>query len=170
MGTISESFHYVKSDYTTNFRNVLPGPSGSFALGNPAVPAVGVASQYANLQIVPGLAQGTCKSYITSVKLLSLQNLDWRVEFHSRRVSEASAVYSSNNLVGYVGWTNNAATAYATSFLYYTHGLKIPYLDEDGLGELHVNLLNNTQATNNATKFAGDSGAVHLTVGLVMAS
>ena len=163
MAQISESFHYVRSG-NTDFRNAL-SPQ---------------ASQYADLPIVSAQAAGPNRVWITSLKILSIENLDWRVEFHGRSLSAGSGVtYSAsgylgtNSLQGYVGFTNNAATAYATTFLYYTHGLKIPYEDQDGTGQLHINLLNQSapnQAAGRATKFAGDEGAVFIHVGIIDAS
>ena len=155
MAQISESFHYVRSG-DTDFRNGL----------------VIQASQFADLPIVSAQAAGPNRVWITSLKILSIQNLDWRVEFHGRSLANkptfsASGYLGGNQLQGYVGFTNNAATAYGTTFLYYTHGLKIPYEDMDGVGQLHVNLLNQHSAT---AKLPGDTGAVFIHVGTIDAS
>ena len=156
MAQISESFHYVRS-VNTAFRNAL----------------VPQASQFADLPIVSGQAAGPNRVWITSLKILSRQNLDWRVEFHGRSLGTGSGLHSAsgfanvNSLQGYVGFTNNAATAYATSFLYYTHGLKIPYEDQEGKGELHLNLLNQHAST---AKVANDAGEVFIHVGTIDAS
>lgn len=150
----TESFHYVRSDAKTDLQGSLTANASAFV----------------DLQVVPGVARGQAKGYITSLKIQSMQNLDWRVEFHSRRLSQASAGFFAatatrwNSLLGYVGFTNNAATAYATSYLYYTHGLKIPYLDEDSLGEIHCNVLNQHAST---AKSAGDAGAIHIAIGFI---
>ena len=157
MAQISESFHYVRSA-NTNFTNGLI-PQGS---------------QYADLPIVSASAAGPNRVWITSLKIQSIQNLDWRVEFHGRSLAygggvtySASGYLGTNSLQGYVGFTNNAATAYGTCYLYYTHGLKIPYEDQDGTGQLHLNLLNQHAAT---AKLPGDTGAVFITVGTIDAS
>lgn len=155
MAQISESFHYVRSE-ASNFTNALPIQ----------------ASQFADLAIVSGQAAGPNRVWITSLKILSIQNLDWRVEFHGRSLASkptytASGYLGTNSLQGYVGFTNNAATAYGTCYLYYTHGLKIPYEDQDGAGQLHVNLLNQHSAT---AKLPGDTGAVFIHVGTIDAS
>ncbi len=152
----TESVHIFKSDAKTDLQAALPVQ----------------ASAYVNLT-VGGVPRGQLKGYITSVKIQSIQNLDWRIEFHSRRNSQASAFFFAagaswyNSLLGYVGFTNNAATAYGTSYLYYTSGLKIPYLDEDGLGELHLNVLNQHAGT---AKLPGDTGAIHVAVGFISGS
>ena len=162
MAQISESFHYVRSA-DADFRTTL-APQ---------------ASEYADLPIVSAQAAGPNRVWITSLKILSIQNLDWRVEFHGRSLAPPKPTYTAsgylgtNSLQGYVGFTNNAATAYGTCYLYYTHGLKIPYEDQDGEGELHLNLLNQSapnQVVGRSTKFAGDVVAVFIHVGTIDAS
>ena len=154
---ITESLHYGRSDYTADFRLGL----------------VTNASQYANLQVVQGLSRGDVKGYIVSAKIQSIQKLDWRLEIHSRRLSEASAPFYSgtrmarmNNLVATIQFSKEQATGYATSFMYFRDALKIPYIDEDSLGEVHVNLLNQ----NATAKLPGDTGAIHVAFGFVAAS
>ncbi len=152
----SESVYIFRSDAKTDLQAALPLQ----------------ASAYVNLT-VGGANRGQLKGYITSVKIQSIQLLDWRIEFHSRRLSQASAPFYAlgaswyNSLLGYVGFSNNAATAYGTSYLYYTQGLKIPYIDDDGLGELHLNVVNQHSAT---AKLPGDTGAIHVAVGFISGS
>lgn len=142
------------------------------------------ASESANLT-VGGVSAGPVKGFISTVRLLSLQDLDYRVEFYARRVSatrgsSASAYANPSQLLGYVNclgsltalpanWTGfgtTTATGYGTLFAYFLGGLSIPYMDRDGLGELHCNLLN----LDGTAKLPGDTGIVHLTVGVIAAS
>jgi len=155
----TESFQYVTSDYKVDLlQAMLPQ-----------------ASAFLHLQLIRGVPRGDAKGYIATVKIGSTQRLDWRVEFHSRRVSEASASFPSvsttpatfNQLLGFTQFLPSEATPYASSFLYYRQGLRIPYQDEDGLGEIHMNILNNTNQLDLATKAAGDSGAMYVTIGFI---
>ena len=152
---IKESFSYIRSLSQTHFTGIITNG----------------ASEYEDIAVGGGVLPG----YITSLKILSIQNLNWRVEFYSRSLDPfvaatryvASAYpYENNALLGTVAFTKEAATGYATSYLYYTQSLKIPYIDEDGVGELHVSLKNE----NATSKLEGDAGAVHLMVGFISAA
>jgi len=143
---------------------------------------VSQASEYEGL-LVGGVTAGPVKSFITSVRLLSLQDLAYRIEFHSKQynaVNSASTYANPAHLIGIVNalpstdalpqnWSGAdmmTATAYGTMFAYFRSGLNIPYEDREGLGRLHVNLVN----LDSTTKSPGDSGIVHLRVGVVAAT
>lgn len=143
---------------------------------------VAQASEYEGL-LVGGVTAGPVKSFITSVRLLSLQNLPYRIEFHSMRynnVNSASTYANPSHLIGIINalpttdalpqnWSGAdvmTATQYGTMYAYFRSGLNIPYEDRGGEGRLHVNLVN----LGTVTKNPGDSGIVHLRVGVVAAT
>ena len=68
MSVTKESFQLIDSDYTKNFRDGLANAG---------------ASSFANLSI-PNVAGGQFKGFVETIRILSLQNLDWRVEFYSK--------------------------------------------------------------------------------------
>ena len=170
-GVVKESIAFIDSDYTTHFRNAL---------------VAGVGSQYADISVSgDALPAGQTKFCIESVRMLSLQNLDWRVEFYSKTLPSATGSANLNNLLGWVNFYSSTtlasttvlqgqqitqvATGYATLFAYFAQNLKIPYEDRSRSsggypagGQLHVNLV----ATGGA-KNPGDSGLVHLRFGVV---
>jgi len=171
---VKESIAFIDSDYTTHFRNAL---------------LAGVGSQYADLSVSgDALPAGQTKFCIESVRMMALQNLDWRIEFHNKSLTVPYATGNMNlsTLLGYVNLYSSAtlastptllqgqnltrvATAYATTFVSFAEGLKIPYEDKSRSvggspagGQLHVNLV-----AIGAAKSAGDVGAVHLRFGVV---
>jgi len=169
---ISES-HFSFESATTDFTDAIVPSASDFA-----DLTVGGASQSAN----EGASGGPIKSFITTIEAIAAQDLDWRVEFHKRTLSKTvnTATYFPPNLIGYVnllGTTDNlpaswpggrfaVATAYGTMFAWFVDGLSIPYEDADGLGQLHVNLLNQSATA----KSTGTAGYLYLRVGTVQAS
>ena len=174
MALVSQSVHFIDSDYSLHFRN----PMATFE------------SDYADLKMAAGTESGKSgpqKLQINSVELLSIQQLDWRVEFYNKTIPQAtgSPVFNGG-LLGYVDFYSQGtaaslgitrltaqegtriATTYfsATIFAYFAQNLNIPYEDRQGNGELHVNLVN----LNGTAKNPGDTGAVRLRVGTVFAS
>ena len=171
-GVVKESIAFIDSDTTTHFRNAL---------------ATG-ASQFADISVSGDASPaGQTKFCIESVRLLGMENRDYRVEFYSKSLSlvSATASFNLNNLLGYVNFYSSTtlgsttvlqgqqitqvATAYATMFAYFAQNLKIPYEDRSRSvggtpagGQLHVNLV----ATGTA-KSAGDVGLVHLRCGVI---
>src|SRR6185369_12977957 len=155
--------------------------------------AVTGASTYADIQITEGTptsaaaAVGHGKLIINSVRLITLQQLDWRVEFYRKNIVQATAsgIFESD-LIGSVEFYSQGtaaslgitrltaaegsriATQYisATAFMYFSQNLNIPYEDKQNLGQLHTNLVN----LNSTSKLPGDTGAVSLIVGTIAAS
>ena len=140
------------------------------------------ASAYADLTVGGGNA-GPLKSFITTLHVIAVQDLDMRVEFHKRTYSKTvnTASFFPPALIGYVnliGSTDNlpsnwpggrfaVATQYGTVFSWFLDGLSIPYEDIDpGNGQLHVNLVNQS----GTAKSAGAAGYLWLRVGTVQAS
>ena len=156
MALITESIHNVDSDYTTHFRNALVVANGS---------------QYADLQMAQGsqAPAGPHKCFISAIRVLSIQNLDWRVEIWDRTLPQATGSSLNNHGLVYSQYFNKVAAAsqYGTVFAYIQTGLKVPYIDRQGQGQLHVNLVNADGAT---AKLAGDTGAVHVRVGVIYSS
>lgn len=152
----SQSIHFVDSDYTTDLRNALKTSGGS---------------QYIDLQLAQGAQSvGPAKVFIASVRLLTLQNLDWRVEFWDQSLPLATGVNLNNHGLLYTAnmLKVTAASQYGTTYAYFNYpSPPVPYHDRQGLGQLHCNLVN-LDGTN--TKSAGDVGAVHLRIGVIFAS
>jgi len=169
---VTESIHFVDSDYRTQFRTALAG----VASGNI------VASEYADIQIAQGGATnegGPGKLRIKSARLLSIENVNYKLEFYERTVPKATLASEGilGGLLGVaefveIGGTQPSAY-YATSYQAGTvyvrvvENLDIPYWDKEGKGQLHVKLSN---ISSNVSKSAGDVGAVHLRVGTIIAS
>lgn len=168
MALVTNSVHFVDSDYTTHFTGPIAGV-GSGALDS--------ASRYADIQIAEGSQNvGGNKLLIKSIRLLSIENVTYRVEFWEKSVPLATRSLNAHGLLGAVNMvapggaqpTAYFATAYqvATLFVYIAEQLDIPYHDKSGQGQLHVNLVN----ISGTAKSAGDVGALHLRVGTIAAS
>lgn len=173
MALATQSIHFVDSDYTSDFRVAVPGNGTG---------APDTASMYADLQFAQGVPANLGdmgKAIVKSIRLLSIENVTYRVDFYDRSVPVATAPANMNlqGLIGSVALTppggaqpssSYFATAYkiGTLFAYFAEGLDIPVIDKTGKGQLHVNLVN-ISAT---AKSAGDVGAVQLRVGTVFAS
>ena len=136
---------FVRSDKDTHFRDAL----------------IQFASEYEDLVIATDLPQGRADSYITSIRLMSIQNLAWTIVFYSRRRNYESD-YDMDTSIDFHSFVASDGLATATSYLYAVSGLLIPYRDEDNSGELHVGLHNRSTTA----KDPGDSGLFHLTLGL----
>ncbi len=168
---VTNSIHFVESDYRSDFRTAIDG------VGTTTTPA----SEYADIQMTQGGAVnqgGPGKIVIKSLIFTSIENWAPRVEFYERSVPKATLAVegSLNGLLSVVqtiellGAQPSAyyATSYkqGTLFVRVVEGLDIPYWDKEAKGQLHVKL-SNTSAVN---KSAGDVGAVHLRVGTIIAS
>ena len=180
---VKESLAYIDSDYTVDFRAFIASRAGTI-----------IASQAADLMVggsvgdgIVNLTFGSIRGMIRSVRVLSLQDTSWRVQFLERVVSAATpANLNQYGLLGSVdiyatgAVTNHGlsygairATSYlsGTTFVYMADNLNIPYVEKSfpratASGRLHVNLCN-IGATD---KSAGDVGAVHLRVGMISAA
>lgn len=175
---ISESIHFVDSDASSDFRGTI----------------VPQASQYADLALVSGTPSsvGPHKCIINSVRILGIQDINWRVEFYGKSyatVANTASQFSGLTGSSLIGWSDHlstttnvpgnwvgihatTATLYgSTTYASYISGLNMPYEDRDGTGRLHVNLVNmSNNLIAGATKSAGDLGLLHLRVGVVYAS
>lgn len=137
---------FVRSDKDTHFTTAL----------------IQYASEYEDLSI-GGIAPTTrADGIITSIRLLSLQNLAWWVGFYTRR-RNYQANYDLDTLVGAQSFVAGDAFLSATTYIYIATGLRMPYQDEDMLGELHVGLHNRSASA----KTAGDGGQIQMTIGLL---
>lgn len=164
---ITESVHFVDSSQS-DFRGAISP----------------LASSYADIALASGTEStlGPHKCIISSVRIMSIQDLSWRVSFWGKSYSlhTASSYADPSQLIGWsdhldstdnipANWTGihtTTATLFGTMYVSFITGLNIPYEDRQGTGRLHVNL-ENTSAT---AKSAGDVGLVHLRVGVVHAS
>lgn len=164
MALVTSSIHFVDSDVNTHFTSAISGIVG--------------ASTYANIQIAEGSQSvGSNKLVIKSVRLLSMQQIPYRVEFWERSVPLATGSINAHGLLGSVDLIDINATQpssyYATSyttgtlFAFVAEQLDIPYHDKTGQGQLHVNLV---LRNDNIAKSANSAGAVHLRVGTITAS
>jgi len=140
------------------------------------------ASAYADLTVGGDNTAGPVKSFINSVRLISKEDLKWRVEFYKKTYSKVinTASYFPSNLLGWIyvqdtagalpaNWTGagvSNATAYGTMYASYISGLNIPYEDRDGTGQIHVNIVNLA----GQAKSAGSAGYLHIAVGTIAAS
>lgn len=162
---VKDSWGYITSHRDTHFTDSL----------------IGYASEYEDI-VVPGAgASGPFKCYITSVVLITATNHAWNVTFHSsdtRRLLAASP-YSGlggqkQNLLDWVEFAAADAENVATEWWYAMTNLKIPYLDEDNTGELHVGLHNRSTTTKGALGATLPSGVnpqyVTLRVGFIAAA
>jgi len=179
---VKESLFYVDSDYTIDFRSAIGARVG-----------VVVASEAADLMIGRSVgdaatraSSGTVRGFVRSVRVLSLEDTAWRVQFLERVAAQATpANLNRYGLLGSVDIYNTGAvvnqasvygSVHATSYLsgtvfvYLADGLNIPIVERTApgtavSGRLHVNLCN----IGPTAKSAGDVGAVHLRVGVIAA-
>ena len=168
MALVTNSVHFVDSDVNTHFTDGILG-RGTGALDS--------ASMYADIQIAEGSQLvGGNKLKIESIRILSLENVTYRVEFWEKSVPLATLSLNTHGLLGAVNMVAPGgvqpsayfATGYqvATLFAYIAEQLDIPYHDKSGQGQLHVNLVN----ISGTAKSANSAGAVHLRVGTIAAS
>jgi hypothetical protein len=173
---VTNSVHFVDSDYRTDFRGAIAG-NGTGAADS--------ASAYADIMFARGAISGEGdhgKAIIKSVRIVSIENVTYRVDFYDRTLPQATVygpLQSTGNLNGLLGSVNMVAPGgtqpsayYATGykigtlFAYVAEGLDIPVIDMTARGQLHVNLVN----ISGTAKSAGDVGALHLRVGTINAS
>jgi hypothetical protein len=155
---VTESVHFIHT------------PHGAF---DGALAGNVQASKYADIPIVRGHTTrpdggGPHHVFINSVRLLSAENLKWRVEIWGKSLPVATRPNSPETWAPLLttSYLASDATAYGTLYAYYTHGLKVPYEDMEGKGELHVNLVN----ADGTAKSAGSAGFAHLLVGTISAA
>ena len=131
---------------------------------------VSLASVYADLPIARGHSTpgGPQHVFINNIRLLSAQNLKWRVEVYGKSLPVATRSDSPETWAPLLtaSYLTTDATPYGTLFAYFTQGLKVPYEDMQGRGELHINLLNQ----DGTAKAAGSAGFVHILVGTIAAA
>jgi hypothetical protein len=110
--------------------------------------------------VLPGALdgiRGNARGYIKGIMIQSDENLAWELAFWSTDgfentdldldtfISRWSFVVADGVRFGGTG-----------QYYYYIEGLKIPYVDEDNTGELHMSLVNRSAAA----KTAGAAGEV----------
>lgn len=169
MALVTHSVHFTDSDSTAHFRTAIPAGVGGIMAG----------SAYADIQFAAGSASvGAGSCIIKSVRLLSQEATDWRVEFWEKSLPTATSSSLNNwGLLGFVDLYRTPPTAqtgaiYATYYAiatlnaYIAENLEIPYRDKSAQGQLHVNLC----VLGSVAKSAGDVGQVHLRVGTIAAS
>ena len=171
---VTNSVHFTDSNHDTHFITAIAAYASGTLNTMPA-------SEYADIQIVegnPATAGNDGKLVVKSVRILSLEEIKWRVEFFDRSVPNATpASFTNWGLLGsydgvHIGGpqpTTYYATAYkhaATVFVTLLEQLDLPIMDRTGQGQLHVRLSN----IGNVAKSAGNVGAVHLRVGTIFAS
>ena len=169
MSSVTFSTHFVDSNPRVDFiKGILARVDGS------------VASDYADIQMVKGAdaINGSGSCIIESIRLLSQEATDWRVEFWDKSLPNATGADLLNwGLLGAVDLYRippssqtgaYQATYYAVATLncYLASGLSIPYKDREGKGQMHVNLC----VLGGTAKSAGDVGQVQLKVGTIAAS
>lgn len=151
--------------YISESINFVHSRPGDFDAALPTL-----ASAYADLPIARGhqTPGGPHHIFINSIRLLTAQNLKWRVEVYGKSLPVATAPSSPETWAPLVtaSYLATDGTPYGTLYAYYTHGLKVPYEDMQGRGELHVNVLN----ADGTSKSAGSAGFVHLLVGTISAA
>lgn len=149
-----ESIAFVSSNVSTQFTD---------SLGYNA-------SEYENLDLTGAGAAtvGEARCYVTSLRLITAQNLAWMVSIHDRAsVYDTINGYDLNNntLIDFWQWTAAQGISVGTVYVYSVTGMKIPYRDRDQTGLLHVALTN--QST--TSKIQG-TGYAHLRVGVAAAA
>lgn len=102
---------------------------------------------------------------IRSIRVLSLEDLQWEFWFFNRNTYDASVDPDTNGFVGswWFGVSGRRIGA-AGLYHYYIDGLMIPYQDLDMTSRLHVALINRSAAS----KTAGNAGAIQVRFGLEM--
>ena len=135
---VKDNFFFVTSNRETQFTDEL----------------VRGASEYENI-VVTG--NGRMASYVTSIRVTMATLIACAVSFYSRDVfyQRLAATPYANALIDYWEWASADATPAfgplnvisATEWVYSVTGLKIPYVDEDNTGELHVGFHNLSHTT-----------------------
>lgn len=174
MALVTHSIHFIDSDHNSHFTTAMAAyASGSLN----TLPA----SEYADIQFAEGTPTGgggAAKCVIKSIRLISLQETKWRVEFSDRSFPLATPAsltgwgllgsYDGVNIGGPQPTTYHATQykAAATAFITLFEQLDLPYHDKTAQGQLHVRVSN----IGNTAKSAGSAGAIQLRVGVIHCS
>jgi hypothetical protein len=167
MTVSKESFQIVSSDYTTDFRDLLVDVN---------------ASSFANLAIDKNVVGGQAKCFIETIRILSMQNFDWRVEVYDRSNTGGygpapyftspnfksggqypTATNPNNaNLLGFVTFYASAFTTTGVGLLSETsrYGTAYATLFAYFASGLRIPILDNETNTNISGK-AAPGGAIH---------
>ena len=146
MTTTLRSLFLVHSDKDKNFTTALAQN----------------ASEYETLSLTT-VASGEARCEITSIRLLSQQNLAWIVSFH-RRSTDSITDFDTNTMIDYWSWAAGDGIAVGSAFLYAVSGLSIPYQDQSQAGNLNIAVTNRSTTAKTAT--SGGVGHVQVTVGV----
>lgn len=152
-----ESVAFVDSDVAAHFTDAL----------------VQYASEYEDLDLTgTGGAGGQGRCFITSIRLMAAQNLIWMVSFHNKdntapgTDSVIGHLYNQNTMIDFWEFTvADARILGASAYVYSVTGLKIPYRDDEGKGQLHIALHNRSTTSKIAA-----TGYVHARIGVVAAA
>lgn len=150
---VRHSIFYVDSDRDRHFTDALAQNASEFE--NITIP--GVAGVLPKTTAGGGSAFGRAGMFIESVRILAATDHDWLLAFYSRDPTRQGLISGGTGIGGsaerlaatpYFGALigavilNSTLWTTASEFVYATDGLSIPYVDEDGLGQLHVGLVN----------------------------
>ena len=154
---VRHSIFYIDSDRDRHFTDSLIQFASEFE--NITIP--GVAGVLPKTTAGGGTALGRGGMFIESVRVLAATEHDWLLAFYSRDVTRQGLITGGTgiggshehvgatpyfgSLIGCVSLNSTTWQMYGTGSTEYvvaTDGLSIPYIDEDGLGQLHVGLVN----------------------------
>lgn len=152
-----ESAAFVDSNVTSHFTNAL----------------VLNASEYEDLDLTgTGGVGGEARCFVSSLRLISTQNLAWVVGFHNKDNTAPgtdtviSHLLNQNTMIDFWSFATTDAIAVGSAFVYAVSGMKIPYRDDEGTGRLHVSLHNRSTTA----KIAGAGGEVQMRIGVIGAA
>jgi len=153
---VKENFFYVESNRLTQFTDAL----------------VQYASEYETIAIHQ---TGPNKTYLTSLTLTTATNHAFTIMVKSRSGSpdQLAATPYKSSVIDYWKFDTTDALAQGTQWIYAVTGMKIPVIDEEGTGSLHLGLVNESSQTKAAlgtTSPAGTGiqfGYIHLRAGLI---
>ena len=151
-----EDIFYIDSQRDTHFTDAL----------------VSGASEYENFAYAQA---GNFSVFLTSIRMTTATNHRFTVAVYSRDVhhQRLSATPYQGALIDYWEWASADAWATATEYVYSVTGLRIPVLDEDNTGELHIGLHNRANETKAALGAALPAGVppqfIQMRFGLIAA-
>lgn len=151
---VRHSIFYVDSDRDRHFTDELAQNASEFE--NITIP--GVAGMLPKTTAGGGSAFGRAGMFIESVRMITATDHDWLLAFYSRDPTRQGLITGGTGiggsterlgatpymgaLIGCVILNSTLWQCFATEYVYATDGLSLPYIDEDGLGQLHVGLVN----------------------------
>lgn len=133
-----DSIHYVDSDRDLHFTDSL----------------IQYASEYEDINL-GGVAGTEARCYIAEITMTTATNHAFIMSFHPRTgglraLAATPYLPAQGTMLDFWSWVATDAMATGTQWVYATTGLKIPYRDEAGTGQLHVGLHNRSSSTKGA--------------------